>query len=179
MRLAPLLLIAAFLPLPAQRALPSRVEIAAMERSFDQKLQRFSIDTPIEVLGLTRGIYLEGYGAVFTAEVNLVQTPGISPFRPTLSRDDVARARAAKLKRIPELRSLMRETMLASAGSLDRLPMDERLVLGVSLFYNPWEDASGMPRQIIMLAQRKALLDVAANRQPRSALDHIIQVREE
>jgi hypothetical protein len=73
----------------------------------------------------------------------------------------------------------MRETMLASAGSLDRLPMDERLVLGVSLFYNPWEDASGMPRQIIMLAQRKALLDVAANRQPRSALDHIIQVREE
>jgi hypothetical protein len=179
MRAAALILFAALLPLPAQRALPSRAEIGAMERTFDQKLQRFSIDTPIEVLGLTRGIYLEGYGAVFTAEVNLVQTPGISPFRPTLTKDDVARARAAKLRRIPELRSLMRETMLASAGSLDRLPMDERLVLGVSLFYNPWEDATGMPRQITMLAQRKLLLEVAANRQPRAVLDQIIQVREE
>lgn len=179
MRLATLLLILAFVPLPAQRALPSRSEIAAMERSFDQRLQRFSIDTPIEVLGLTRGIYLEGYGAVFTAEVNLVQTPGISPFRPTLSKEDVAKTRAAKMKRIPDLKGLMRETMIASAASLDRLPSEERLVLGVSLFYHGWEDAAGMPHHITMLARRQALIEVAANRQPHSALDRIIQVREE
>jgi len=179
MRLAALLLILALAPLPAQRAQPSRAEISAMERSFDSRLQRFSLDMPIDVLGLTRGLYLEGYGAVFTAEANLVQTPGISPFRPTLSKEDVARARAAKLKRIPELKLLMREAMLSSAGSLDRLPADERLVFGVALFYHSWEDASGMPHQITMLAQRKALLDVATNRQPRSALDTIIQVREE
>ncbi|MBI4892690.1 MAG: hypothetical protein HY821_18845 [Acidobacteria bacterium] len=165
--------------LPAQRALPSRTEVAAMERSFDQRLQRFSIDTPIEVLGLTRGVYLDGFGAVFTAEVNLVQTPGISPFRPTLSKEDVARARAAKQKRIPELRNLMRDMMIASASSLDRLPPEEKLVLGVSLFYNSWEDATGLPRQITMQAKRQLLMDVAASRLPHSALDKIIQVREE
>jgi len=179
MNIAAILLTLAVLPLPAQRAQPSRAEITAMEKSFDQRLQRFNIDAPIEVLGLTRGLYLESYGAVFSAEVNLVQTPGISPFRPTLSKEDVARVRAAKLKRIPELRNLMRESMLATAGSMDRLPAEEQLVLGVSLFYNSWEDSSGMPHLIMMQAQRSALLDVAANRKPRTALDSIIRVREE
>ncbi len=169
----------ALAPLSAQRATPSRTEVAAMERSFDQRLQRFSLDTPIEVLGLTRGVYLENFGAVFTAEVNLVQTPGISPFRPTLSKEDVARARAAKQKRIPELRNLMRDMLLASASSMDRLPPEEKLVLGVSLFYNSWEDSSGMPHQITMQAKRQQLMDVAASRLPHTALDKIIQVREE
>ncbi|MBI5280710.1 MAG: hypothetical protein HY858_03430 [Candidatus Solibacter usitatus] len=169
----------ALAPLPAQRPAPSRAEVAAMEKSFDQRLQSFSIDTPIELLGLTRGLYLQGYGAVFTAEVNLVQTPGVSPFRPTLSKDDIARVRAAKLKRIPELKNLMREMLVASSASMDRLPAEERLVLGVSLYYNAWEDPAGMPRVIMMQAQRRALMEVAANRQPRTALGSIIQVREE
>lgn len=166
-------------PLAAQRGVPSRGEIAAMERSFDQRLQRFSIDTPMELLGMTRGLYLSGYGAVFTAEVNLVQTPGISPFRPTISKEDIARIKAAKVKRLPELKTMMREMMLTSAGSLDRLPLDERMVLGVSLFYNSWEESGGMPRMITMQAQKRALLDVATNRLARTSLDNIIQVREE
>lgn len=166
-------------PLAAQRGVPSRSEIAAMERSFDQRLQRFSIDAPMEVLGMTRGLYLPGWGTVFTAEVNLVLTPGISPFRPVISKEDIARIRAAKAKRLPELKTMMREMMLTSAGSLDRLPLDERTVLGVSLFYNTWEESSGMPRMITMQAQKRALLDVATNRLARTSLDSIIQVREE
>lgn len=166
-------------PLGGQRALPSRSEITAMEQGFDRKLMRYSPDTPIEVLGLTRGVYVEGFGAVYSAEVNLVQTPGISPFRPVLTRDDVVRVKMAKQKRIPELRSLMKEMMVSSATSMDRLPPEEQLVLGVALFYNAWEDATGLPRHITMQARRSALVDVAANRQPRSALDQIIRTREE
>ncbi len=179
MQLGAIFLTLALLPLPAQQSRPSRAEIAAMEKSFDQRLQRFTIEMPIDVLGLTRGLYLEGFGAVFTAEVNLVQTPGISPFRPALTKDEIARVRAAKMKRLPELRNLMRESMLATAGSMDRLPPEEQLVFGVSLLYQGWEDSSGMPRQITMQAQRSALLDVAANRKPRTTLDNIIRVREE
>lgn len=179
MRAPVLMFVLALAPLSAQLSAPSRTEIEAMERNFDQKLQRFSIDSPVEVLGLTRGLYLAGYGAAFTAEVNLVQTPGISPFRPTLSKDDVRRVRAAKLKRLPEIKNLMREMMLNSASSMDRVPMNERLVLGLFLFYNSWEDVSGLPHRITMQAPRNSLLDVATNRQPRTALDSIIQVREE
>jgi hypothetical protein len=167
------------LPLPAQRATPPRAEVEAMEKSFDNRLQRFSIDTPIELMGLTRGLYLPGFGAVFSAEANLVQTPGISPFRPTISKEDIARIHAAKLRRLPELRSLMKDLLVSTAGSMDRLPLEEQLVLGIALFYNGWEDQSGMPRVITMQARRRALLDVATNRQPRTALDSIIQVREE
>jgi len=166
-------------PLAAQRSTPSRGEITAMERSFDQRLQRFSIDAPMELLGLTRGLYLPAYGAVFSAEVNLVLTPGISPFRPTISKEDIARIRAAKVKRVPELKTMMREMLLTSAGSLDRLPPDEQLVLGVSLFYNSWEETTGMPRVITMQAPKRALLEVATNRVARTSLDSIIQVREE
>jgi hypothetical protein len=166
-------------PLAAQRSVPSRGEISAMERSFDQRLQRFSIDTPMELLGMTRGLYLTGFGAVFTAEVNLVQTPGISPFRPTISKEDIARIKAAKVKRLPELKTMMREMMLTSAGSLDRLPLDEQMVLGVSLFYNSWEESAGMPRMITMQAPKRALMDVATNRMARTSLDSIIQTREE
>ncbi|WP_321475892.1 hypothetical protein [uncultured Paludibaculum sp.] len=179
MRVSLLLFALALAPLSAQLSAPSRTEIEAMERNFDQKLQRFSIDAPVEVLGLTRGIYLPGYGAAFTAEVSLVQTPGVSPFRPTLSKEDVSRVRAAKLRRLPEIRHLMQEMLLNSAGSMDRVPMNERLVLGLFLFYNSWEDVSGMPHRITMQAPRRGLLDVATNRQPKTALDTIIQVREE
>ena len=166
-------------PLAAQRGMPSRGEIVAMERSFDSRLQRFSVDSPMELLGTTRGLYLPTYGAVFTAEVNLVMVPGLSPFRPALSKDDIARIRAAKLKRLPELKTMMREMLLTSAGSLDRLPLDEQMVLGVSLFYNSWEESSGMPRVITMQAHKRSLLDVATNRMARTSLDSIIQVREE
>lgn len=179
MRTLALLSVLTLAPLPAQRATPSRGEFEAMERSFDDRLRRFNIDSPIEVLGLTRGLYLSGYGAVFTSEVNLVQTPGVSPFRPTLTKEDVARVRAAKLKRIPELKTLMRQMLISSAGSMDRLPMEERMVLGVFLFYNSWEDSTGMPQRITMQAPRRGLVDVATNRLTASALDSIIQVREE
>jgi len=179
MRTLALLFVLTLAPLPAQRANPSRGEVEAMEKSFDDRLRRFSIDSPIEVLGLTRGLYLPGFGAVFTSEVNLVQTPGVSPFRPSLTKDDVARVRAAKLKRIPELKTLMRQMLIASAGSMDRLPMEERMVLGVFLFYNSWEDSTGMPQRITMQAPRRGLVDVATNRMPAATLDAIIQVREE
>ncbi len=166
-------------PLAAQRGVPSRGEITAMERAFDERLQRFSLESPMELLGLTRGLYLPSYGAVFTAEVNLVPTPGISPFRPTVTKDEVGRVRAAKLRRVPELKTLMREMMLTSAGSMDRLPMDEQVVLGVSLAYNSWEETSGLPRMITMYAPKRALLDIASNRMARTSLDYIFQVREE
>jgi hypothetical protein len=70
----------------AQRALPSRGELAAVEESMYNKLRRYDINAPLDVLGLPRGIYLPGYGAVFTAEVNIVQVAGISPFRPRSAR---------------------------------------------------------------------------------------------
>lgn len=162
----------------AQKPQVSRAELSAMEKSFDERMKRFNIDSPMEILGLTRGVYLEGYGAVFSAEVNLVQTPGLSPFRPAeFSKEEISRVRHAKLQRMPQVRQMMRDFLVASSQSLDRVPLEEQVAVTMFLLSKPWEDKSGMPQQILMQARRKALLDVATNRADRSTLDTAIQER--
>lgn len=178
MRTLALVLLLGLAPLTAQRTAVSRVEMAAMERSFDERLRKSNVENPFVLLGLTRGVYLEGYGAVFTAEVNLVQGPGITPFRPELTAEDLARLKAAKTARLPVLRQLMREMLLASSSSMDRVPMEEQIVLGVNLFHHAWEDTKGLPQQIVMQAKRRALVDVAANRVAKETLDTALRVKE-
>jgi hypothetical protein len=179
LRILGLLLAAGLAPLGAQRSVPSRDEIAAVERVIDQKLHQFSPDAPLDVLGLAHGVYLEGYGAVFTAEVNLLVTPGITPFRPQIPKEDVERVRETKVKRLPAVKVLMQEMLVSSASSLDRVQPEERVALGVTLFYNRWENSAGLPHQIVMDARKRELVDVAASRVPRGDLTRIIRVRED
>jgi len=179
MRALPLVILLALAPAAAQRSTPTRADLAAAEESLYHKLVQFHVEAPVDVLGLPRGIYLDGYGAVFTVELNVIQTPGLSPFRPALTRDDLLRIRAAKEKRLPEIRTLMRQMLAAAAASLARLPGEEQVVVGLVLFHNKWEDSTALPRMITMQAQKKALLEVAANRAPPASLDAAIQVREE
>jgi hypothetical protein len=145
----------------------------------DQRLMRMDLDRPVEVLGLTRGLYVDGFGAVFTAEVNLMPAMGLSPFRPALTKEDVARVRDQKLRRLPQLRGLMQDLLLSAAQSLDRLPPGEQVVLALLLWSHPWEDTTGLPRLIQMQGRKDALLAVALERQPRSVLSQIVRVREE
>ncbi len=165
--------------LSAQNARPARQEIAAMEKAIDQRLARLDLERPVEVLGLTRGLYLDGFGAVFTAEVNLLPSVGLSPFRPALTREESARLRDQKLRRLPQLRLLMQDLLLAAAQSLDRLPASEQVVLALMLWSHPREDTAGLPKLIQMQARKDALLAVALERQPRSTLAQIVRVREE
>ena len=167
------------LAVPAQRSLPSRAELAAVEKNIDTRFKRISLESPIDLLGMTRGVYLNGYGSVFTAEVNLLVAPGISPFRPSVSKEEVAQVKSFKMRRLPEFRALMQQLLLDSAGALDRVPENEQVVLAVTLLYQSWEDRSGLPATIQMQAQRRALLDIATNRVPRTSLASTIQMREE
>ncbi len=156
----------------------SREAIHAMEISFDKRIQTPSVDAPFELLGNTRGVYLEGYGAVFTSEVNLLLSSNISPFQPTMPKEYVAKLRLRKLERVPVLKKTMEEEMVAMASSLDNVPANEQIVLGVTLFYHPWEDTAGLPSQILMQAERQKLLDVQLGRASRVSLDSIIRVQE-
>src|SRR5262245_58449051 len=122
-------LIAAGLLLGAAPKL-NRTTIAAMERSFDRRLVREVLDDDsLLIIGYTRGIQVEGFGVVYSTEINLVAAPGISPFHPEISKDDVARLRQRKIARLPLLRKTMRQMLLDTAGSLDGLPAEENLVV--------------------------------------------------
>jgi hypothetical protein len=162
----------------AAPALVSRAAMAAVEKNFDRRLEGMAVDTPLMLLGMTRGVYLDGYGAVFTAEVNLAPGPVPSPFRPAISKEEIARIRQKKLERLPALKGLMRDMLVAAAGSLDTVPADERLVVGILLFHFSWEDSSGLPAQIVMQAPRRVLLEFQTGRRDRAALESALQVRE-
>jgi len=138
----------------------NRATLEAMEKSLDRKLSGVWAGDPLpgEVVGLTQGAYITGYGAVFMSEVNVAVTGGVSPFHPTISPDDVKRVHEKKLARMTQMRSAMQDMLLDSAKSLDTVPADDQIAMGISLFYWNWEDRTGLPAQIVMHAQRKVLL---------------------
>lgn len=153
----------------------SRGAIVAMEKSFDTRVERLWDDNPFVLLGPTRGVYLEGYGAVFTAEVNLATGPTMM-MQLQLSKDEIERHRQKKLKRVPELLAAMRQALVASAASLDPVPAEEQIVMVAFLSRYPWEDVTGLPVQITMQAQKKKLLD--AQRAGGAGLEAAIHVTE-
>lgn len=149
-----------------------------LEKRFDERIERWNIDDPLYLLGSTRGVYLEDYGAILTAEVNLLAGPGLTPFRPKLTREEIARLRAKKLERVPGLKQVMRGMMITAATTLQSVPLDQQIVVGVSLFYYSWEDTAGLPGQILMKAPRKTLLDIEAGRLKGPDIDSAIKVQE-
>jgi hypothetical protein len=164
MRIVPVILLA-LAPLAAQVARPvsatarvaaaretapprvSLVELAKVSRAFDRDLQVFAPADPVDVLGNTRGIYLEGFGAVFTTELSPIRTPGISPFRPNITDEEKAAVRRRKLERLPA----------STARELAALPDDQQIVLAVKFLYLPYEDTTGLPGQMVVKASRRAI----------------------
>jgi len=159
--LSVLLLLVMVLALSAGTSGPrvSRGTLATVEKSLDQRIQRLWDDTPYLLLGNTRGVYLEGFGAVFTVEVNLVMNP-ISLMNTRLTKDDIAKIRQKKLDRMPVLTKNLKEAMVSMAASIDTIPPEEQIAIVAFVDHYPWEDIAGMPVQITLQAQRKKLLDV-------------------
>jgi hypothetical protein len=162
----------------AQAPRISRATLRTLEEGFDKRVLTLSAESPFQLLGTTRGVYLDGYGAVFTTEVNLMATTNLSPFQLTIPKEYVIKVHAQKLLRVQLLKRSMQEALLATANALDSVPPSEQVALGVSLFYYKWEDTSQLPSQVLMRAQRQKLLDVHLGRVNRSALDSVIQVEE-
>lgn len=155
-----------------------RAALAAMEKAFDMKLLSAAAQEPFDLLGNTRGIYLEGYGAVFTAEIGLVYSPTINPFRLTIPKPEMAAVHLRKLRQLPILKENMRQMLLDCSASLDSVPPGEQIVVSVILFNRAWEDTTGLPSQVMMQAERRKLLDVQTGRTARANLDSIVKVQE-
>ena len=149
---------------PAERVGVSAGKIApaaffTLERLLDTVLASVGgIDHPVDLLGDTRGVYLEDYGVVFSAELSLIKTPGISPFHQTISEQERKAVHERKLEQLPALEKAMGEMMRTSAKSLTPVPENQRIVLVVRLLYMHWEDTSGLPAQIMLKADRTSAM---------------------
>jgi hypothetical protein len=169
MRLATLLLIStcsfAQAPLkvaavnPGAVAAPSgspRQAMADVEKRLDSKLDQVAGKDRVYILGLTRGLYLQGYGAVFTSELDLIESPRPNPFRQQIGPQEAAGVRQRKLQNLALLRKSLRDLWADAASLLGSIPDTDQVVVAVRLLYQPWEDTSGMPSQIVVKGPRKA-----------------------
>lgn len=141
----------------AEKPVVPRETMKVVEQGFGNRLAKLATDTALDIVGEPRGIYLPGYGAVISADVNLLSIV-LSPFRPALTRAEVVKLHQRKLSRLPALRAAMRQVMVQAATLLTSVPPEERIVVVVSLYNFKYEDIDGLPGQILMEATRKQLL---------------------
>ncbi|HEX8984359.1 MAG TPA: hypothetical protein VF767_02970 [Bryobacteraceae bacterium] len=163
--------------LAAERPVVTRPEMATVEQSIDNAVRALNPDDPYDLLGFARGVYLPGYGVVLTAELNLVITP-VSPFTPRPAGAQLTQLRLKKIQRLVVIRELMRHALVSAAATLDPVPSNERIVVGLTLFYRNFEEREGLPGQIVMQAPKQVLLDFKANRIGKAQLDAAIEVQE-
>src|SRR6202030_3903746 len=146
MRLTAIILLLCALPFGSMADKPkvSLAMIKAMQDSVDNHLQRIWPDDPVEMIGVTQGAYISGSGVVFVGEVNLAPSAGISPFHKTITADELKRIHEKKISRLPKLKTAMQEWLLSSAGSLDPVPAEEQIALGITLFYWNGQNTEGL-----------------------------------
>lgn len=156
----------------------SRDALKALEEKFDQRIQSYNINDPFELLGNTRGVYLEDYGAVFTSEINLVAAAVVTPFRPRFTKEQIEQLRLKKVARVEDIKKLMQTMLVDSALALSTVPSEQKIAVGVSLFRFSWEDSRGIPSQIVMEAPRRVLADAESGKLDAAGLRAAIRVTE-
>jgi len=162
----------------ADKPTVSRSAVKAVEGVVELGLLRIWPNDPVEIMGVTNGAYVEGYGAVFMTEVNLALGAGISPFHPQITADESKRLHDKKATRLPQLKTAMREILMSSAASLDSVPDDQQIALAVSMFFFRGETTEGLPAQIVMHGQKRALIDIKTGRADKSTIASVISERE-
>ena len=174
-----LLLVAAVCISAADSPRVSRSLLGSAETSFDDKIKTLWPDNPLALVGSTRGIYLEGYGAVFTAEVNPISGPLALFHGSTYTKAEKDGYHKKRKDRLPLLVGAMKQTLVATAASLDPVPADEQIVVAVVLDHNMWEDVTGMPTQVMVQGSKRKLLEAQrAGAGGAALLDSAIRVTE-
>jgi hypothetical protein len=133
-----------------------RQAVADAEKRLDTKLDQIGGKDKVYILGLTRGLYLAGYGAVFTQEIDLIESPHPNPFHQQITPQEGAVVHQRKLANLAVLQKALRDMWADAAAALTPMPDTEQVVLAVRLLYQPWEDKSGLPSQIVVKGSRKA-----------------------
>ncbi|MGD0015614.1 MAG: hypothetical protein ABSD56_14530, partial [Bryobacteraceae bacterium] len=98
--------------------------------------------------------------------------------RQILTPAQIERLHQKKMRRLVMMRNLIEQMLLVSAESLERLPANEQVVCGMTLFYRSFEKRDGLPSQIVMQAPRQALLEFRAGRTGRAEFDAALRVQE-
>ncbi|MDZ4798850.1 MAG: hypothetical protein SGI92_11860 [Bryobacteraceae bacterium] len=128
--------------------------LRGVERGSDEALK--SVFNSNALLGNTRAVYLPGYGVVFSAEMDVAPESTPNPFRPSFTKDEIARIKETKRLRIAVLRDRMSRLLVNFADSV-QVGDSEAVAMAVTLLYSKVEDTDAMPKQIVIWAPRGLL----------------------
>ena len=168
----PLILVSAAYAAAGEAPRVDRTQMEKVEKSMDATLLRFTTDNSHTLIGLTRGVYLEGVGAVLTAELILVNAP-VNIMHPLPTKEEIVQMHKKKLERVPILKRVLKDMLVSAAASLDSIPPDEQVVIAIILPRFTFEDASGLPVQVTLQAPKRKLLEAKG-----AALDAVIRITE-
>ena len=169
----PLILVsAAYAAAAGEAPRVDRAQMKKVEEGLDATLLKFTIDNSHTLIGLTRGVYLEGVGAVFTAEV-IVVNANVNIMKPLPTKEEVVQIRNKKLERIPILKRVLKDALVSAAASLATIPPDEQVVIAVIVPRFKFEDPAGLPNQVTVQASKRKLLESKG-----AALDAVIRITE-
>ena len=169
----PLILVsAAYAAAAGEAPRVDRAQMKKVEEGLDATLLKFTIDNSHTLIGLTRGVYLEGVGAVFTAEL-IVVNANVNIMKPLPTKEEVVQIRNKKLERIPILKRVLKDALVSAAASLATIPPDEQVVIAIIVPRFKFEDPTGLPSQVTVQATKRKLLESKG-----AALDALIRVTE-
>lgn len=146
--------------------------LTGLEKGFVQGLTAGQM----RILGYPSAIYIDGYGVVFTSDVNLSYSPIADPFQQTFTPEVTARTKVKELLQLPILRNEMRQLLLRSSVTLDTLPPNEQIVVGVKISFQSWQDKGGFPQQIVMQGQKSKLMEAKMGH---ASAESVIRVQEQ
>jgi hypothetical protein len=137
---------------------PDLTGVAKIESGFELKLKNLDPADPFDRLGACSGVYLSGYGLVFTTPLSLVAAPAFGPFTGGFTVEKAEAVHKRKLAHLPVLRKAMREMVMDAARAFSALPPNEKIVVAARLFYMDYESKTGLPDQIVMAADRASAM---------------------
>jgi hypothetical protein len=164
---------------PSAAGRPPNSEIRAVQSACDAAIRSYSIDAPVDHMLPTHGIYIEGFGAAFITDVNLVALSPLFGFGGHVNPAELKRIHDSKVKRLPAVRELLTRMLMDSAKTLTRMAPEESVLLHVNFYYMDIEDRTGLPASMTVQAKKKDLLAAASGKLPAEAVSGILKFRVE
>ena len=129
--------------------------VAKVEADVEQKLKNLGTTDPVDLLGACSGVYLNGYGMVFTVPMSLIAKPPLfGPFTGNYTPQKGEEVRQRKLRNLPIVTKAANEMLIQAAKALPELQPTDKIALAIRFFYLDYEDTNGLPKEIVVSADR-------------------------
>lgn len=163
----------AAVPNPAPNLSATKQSIEVFESIMTTMLQQTFPD-PFAVLEKPKGVYLEGFGDVFSFEVDIATVKRPNPFSSVRSTPE--EERRFFNEQFPRLKDVMIKTLAEHGDSLTTVEPDENIALVAQLFSSGFLSRPLTLKTVVVRTTRQNLVDYKAGRLTYEGLEKKLEV---